>query len=57
MKTTDKYVEERERTPSRHIDRLRKVVMLQATRIYIIPDINNMEILADSRGTGKGLPK
>lgn len=40
---------EREWTPSRYLDRPREVAMLQATKICIIQNINNMETIADSR--------
>jgi hypothetical protein len=46
--------EGREWTSLRHLDRLREMAMLQATRICIILDINNIETIADSRGTGRG---
>ena len=44
---------ERKRTLLRYLGRLREVAMSQATGIYIILNISNIETIADSRGSGK----
>jgi hypothetical protein len=44
----------RERTLLRYLDRLGEVAMSQTTRIYIIPNISDIETIDDPRGTRKG---
>ena len=56
LTTRQNVTEEKERTPSRHLGRLGEVAMLQVTRMSIIPYINNVETIADSRGDRKRTP-
>ena len=56
LTTRQNVTEEKERTPSRHLGRLGEVTMLQVTRMSIIPYINNVETIADSRGGPEEVP-